>query len=86
MRALNDALRRRALAVRVRHDDVCLMVHDEQRVGIVDDVLVDRDAVEVLLEDGTQVAVLVSKAITLALDAIDVRVLARKFVARVRGC
>jgi len=60
--ALDDGAHRRH-AVRVGHDDVGLVVDDEQRVGRVDDVLVDRDAVEVLLEDGAQGGVLAAQPV-----------------------
>mmetsp|Transcript_22423 Transcript_22423/g.53224 ORF Transcript_22423/g.53224 Transcript_22423/m.53224 type:complete len:443 (-) Transcript_22423:248-1576(-) len=69
MAALDDGAHRRH-AVRVGHDDVGLVVDDEQRVGCVDDVLVDRDTVEVLLEDGAQVGVLAAQPVALALDGL----------------
>mmetsp|Transcript_14746 Transcript_14746/g.41522 ORF Transcript_14746/g.41522 Transcript_14746/m.41522 type:complete len:228 (+) Transcript_14746:64-747(+) len=51
------------------------LVDDDKRVGwVVDDVLVDRHAVEVLLEDGPQVAVLLVQAVPLLLNCHDIDV------------
>ena len=44
------------------------MVDHEERVRVVDNVLVDGYAIEVLLQDGAQVAILRGEAVALALD------------------
>ena len=54
--------------VRSGHGDVRLVIDDEQRVGIVDDVFVDRDPIEILLQNGAQIAIFVAQPLLLAFN------------------